>query len=214
MKKLIIGIVALILVIVGVALYQAATPEPTAAPLTVDSASSSNPSKDHFLTLDGQYRLEDASDASRRGFTTEITAGNFADATTSVFAILNPFSATSTARVRVVGQNGTTSTDILVGTSTIGYVPGNANLSSPTLINARVATSSAFDSISGIRAGAGAGYQDPGAGSYREIVVGPSQYVVGHATSSFAAGTDNILGITNAVNTFSGSYLIEWQKPL
>lgn len=135
--------------------------------------------------------------------------GNCADQSTTLFAVQNPNSSTSTARVvRLNGQQGTTSTDFLVGTSTTATAPVNANLSSPSGLAARiVATSTQFFLASGVTG------NDTNAATGATFAVGPGQYVLGQATSSYSgsSATGNG-GITNPTNTLSCSYEIIWLK--
>lgn len=149
------------------------------------------------------------------GLATLITSGSFADATTTIFAVSNPFSATSTVLCPVIqGQNGTTTIDILVGTSTSSSgLTKNSSVSATLLNITTIATSTKFFASSGVTVGPGTGFNSAGSGTFQTIVVGPSEYLVGLATSSYA-GSSAIgkQGITNTNNTFSGTYTCEWQR--
>lgn len=142
------------------------------------------------------------------------TVGTCADGSTTLFGLANPFSATSTAQlVALSGTDGTTTIDILVGTSTIATAPAGSNLASPTLLKATlIATSTPFYTSSGVAVGPGTGYTEPGTTNYT-IAVGPSEYLVGQATSSYpGASATGVSGITNAANTFNCTYKVLWMK--
>lgn len=152
-------------------------------------------------------------------------SGNFMDATNTLAMIANPFNATSTVTfISLKGTNGTTTVDLIVGTTTLTAYEqiGTTTVSqqsiinniqiSPSLINATiVATSTIFYSVNGIRYGTGV--NDAGAGSQTRIVIGPSEAIGILATSTYVgtSATGN-QGITNSNNSFSGSYLIEFQN--
>ena len=140
---------------------------------------------------------------------------SFTDASTTIFSVQNPFAnATSTAFITITGTNGTTTIDILVGTSTTAFAPVGGNLPSPTLINATViATSTQFTSHSGVLIGSDLGYTSPGSASVYRISVPPSGYVLGQATSSYAGSSaTGLQGITNTNNTFTGNYFVTWHR--
>lgn len=145
------------------------------------------------------------------GLNTVVTQGTFTAGTTTPVSITNPFSATSTVVIaNIRGQNGTTTIDLLMGTSTQASGLTNNSQVSPTLIKAvQVATSTQFFFTSGTF---GAGMTS-GTPTFTSIVVGPSESVVLMATSSFAgsSATGN-QGVTNSNSTFTGTYVLEWQR--
>src|SRR3990167_3347225 len=132
----------------------------------------------------------------------------FYQATTTLFAIKNPFSATSTVDYFVMqGHTGTTAVDIYVGTSTKSTVPpastGSTDAatafgtSAPTLVNASaVATSSKFYIKNGQNAVYGSGQTPAGANSLTAIILGPTEYILGYASS-----TNNINVKDNSATT-------------
>lgn len=148
------------------------------------------------------------------GLATLPTSGSFADATTTIFAVANPFLATSTASCPILqGQNGTTTIDILVGTSTKQYLTKNSDVSATLINSTLIATSTKIFLSSGITVGPGTGFNSSGTGTFPKIVVGPSEFLVGLATSSYAGSSaTGKQGITNTNNTFSGTYACLWER--
>lgn len=120
---------------------------------------------------------------------TRASIGSCAGAATSTqFAIANPYSSTSTVEIQVVGTVSS-STALKVGTSTTAFPNNTASNVSATLINTTLATSTPFAVWSGIAVGS-AGYPGAGASTFSKIVVGPNDYVVGYASSSFSTGVN------------------------
>lgn len=131
-------------------------------------------------------------------------SGTYA-ASSTLFAVANPFSATSTATFQsVVGTGQATTSTFLVGTSTlsVGLVASNV---SATFVNAGVATGTQFFTSPGISVGPGTGYLAPGTGTFRTVVVGPGEFVVGQATST-ATG----VGAANYTPGLTCTYKIRW----
>ena len=130
------------------------------------------------------------------------SGGNCSTVSTStLFGVANPFGATSTATVYIDGV-AASSTSVQVGTST--RTTGITQTSiSHSLVNTTIATSSAFDTFSGLTFG-GNGYQTAGSGTYQTIIVGTNESVVGFATSSFSTGIN--IGLPTC------SYKILWNN--
>lgn len=121
------------------------------------------------------------------------------DATTTIFAVLNPFTGTSTATVRIYGFAATSTTEIFVGTSTSKYLVATQGASSvgvsKALINAKVATTTVVDLMSGVL---GADYASGDeflsiekSHIFPEIVVGPTEYIAGHSSSTDSGSANN-----------------------
>lgn len=148
------------------------------------------------------------------GLATLVTSGSI-PAQGQYVIITNPFAATSTVSyAKIQGTAGTSTVDLLVGTTTQTSAITNNSQISPTLVNdTLVATSTQFYSMAGVPVGPGGGYKAPGAGTFYSIVVGPSESIGILATSSYAASsaTGNS-GLTNPTETFNLTYTIEWQK--
>lgn len=143
--------------------------------------------------------------------------------TTTIFAIPNPFFATSTVSSGILfGLMGSSTVDILVGTSSqitgtlVNGVPTcgangstitNNNQISTSLFNVTtIATGTPFYSQSGVLVGS-AGYNTPGVSSQGSIVISPTDCIVGLATSTYAGssavGNSGIIGspLTSATGT-------------
>lgn len=113
-------------------------------------------------------------------------AGIYAGSST-LFAVANPFNATSTVTVQVVsGMGQATSSSLLVGTSTASTGYSTANLTN-VFINATVATNTPFWISGGIQLGS-AGYNTAGSGTTRTIVIGPNEFVGAFSTSTATGG--------------------------
>lgn len=138
---------------------------------------------------------------------------------TTLFSIQNPFGATTTLQYgEVYGTDGTSSIALLVGTSTqpTGISNGGfsvANNISPTIINASLSTSTQFFTASGVTVGSAAGFQSAGTGSFTEIQVGPNDYVVGYATTTYSNTPGGVTSITDSARSkLSGTYSFEWYR--
>lgn len=124
-------------------------------------------------------------------------------ASTTLFGVQSPFSATSTATLIITGLGQATTSTLTVGTSTVATGQTSTSVSA-TLANEQIATTSTFTSYSGITVGS-VGYVNPGAGTFRTIQVGPSDFVVGQATS-----TATLIGATNYTPGLTCTYKILW----
>lgn len=138
-----------------------------------------------------------------------MSSGSFADATTTLFCVLNPFNATSTvnfAKAMISGAStstvslyyGTSTVSTGNSTSTVGGTLSIIQVSSLTANTTGVAFNNINNAITGVYA----------AGSVASMVVGSSQYVCG------VVGEDSgsTAGVTNTNNTFAGSYVLQWVK--
>lgn len=118
-------------------------------------------------------------------------------ASSTMFSVANPFNATSTASIFMIGTGNATSTTFSVGTTTAAKSSGLAltDISASLVSGALVGTSSPqFTLISGITAPLGSGQISAGAGTINEIVVGPTSRVSGFATSTY--GNAGAVGYT------------------
>lgn len=129
-------------------------------------------------------------------------SGSFADATTTIFAVQNPFLATSTVSLSELFVTGasTSTIAISVATSTNQYP---TSVSAGSLINsASFATSTLGQVVNGATAGS-TGFVSAGTNSQQRIILGPNDYIVGFVTGSITTG------VTGTDNTFAGSYRLE-----
>lgn len=140
----------------------------------------------------------------------QVTAGTCVTGTSTVFDIVNPFAATSTASLSMFhGQNLATTTSFSVGTTTLPSGVVAATIS-PTLVNAAsLASSSQFDVQGGQTTALGAGQVSAGSATVAKIIVGPSERLAGYATSSIATQ-----GSSRAAEIGLGSctYKIKWDN--
>jgi len=131
-------------------------------------------------------------------------AGAYA-ASTTLFGVVNPFNATSTATLQVItGTGQATTSAVLVGTSTAAV--GVASTIMGVLANFSAATSSPFWTSGGVTLGS-AGYLTAGSASARTIAVGPTDAVVAFATST-ATGA----GANSYTPGITCTYKIEWKN--
>lgn len=134
------------------------------------------------------------------------------DASTTIVSVQNPFG-TATATVdyfSIRGTNGTTSIAILVATSTGSGAP-TIDLPGSLVSSSSLAVSRNFYLVP----------RNPGADRIEEVatystvtstpmVIGGNQYLVAQATGTAnGSSAANVLGVTNAVNTFSCTYELE-----
>lgn len=144
-------------------------------------------------------------------------SGACSDATTTPFSFKSPANATSTLiALTVKGKNGTTTTDFLVGTSTLISPPLSAAATSTYISDSAyhvdtMATSSGFYFTNGTTAGAGTGFTASVGANMTRFVVGPSEYVRGYATSTYpGSSSTGLQGITGGANNFSCTYSAEF----
>jgi len=131
-------------------------------------------------------------------------AGAYA-ASSTLFAVANPFNATSTVTLQVISGTGqATTSSMLVGTSTAST--GIATTLGGTLANFSAATTSPFWVSGGVTVGS-AGYTSAGANTFRTIVVSPSEFVVAEATSTATAG-----GAAAYTPGVACTYKLEWKN--
>lgn len=153
--------------------------------------------------------LPDPGSIVQNGTAQYVSSGSCNDATTTLFAVANPFAATSTVDFTKIDiTNGTTTGLFYVGTTTAPTASSLAGGVSPSLVaGASIATSTLAYVVNGQK-GSGAEFPSAGASSLDRIVVGPSQYVIG-VINPTATGADTS-GVTGNSNTFSCSYSINW----
>lgn len=115
-------------------------------------------------------------------------------ASTTVIAI-GPFTASSTlTQLFVSGLNGATSTDLVVGTSTVPSVFATSTLAENVMGLFNTAASVRFFSIAGDLIGSSLGYTSPAGGTYKtngSVGVGVGDYILVFATSTASAGGSN-----------------------
>lgn len=137
---------------------------------------------------------------------TEIRRGDFADATTTLVAILNPYAATATVRFISLDINmGTTTATFKVGTSTTAY-PNLASACSAGMVNAAVATSG-----TAYLTNAGFNILDNGLAGEATMEIGPTEYFCVHASSTNAQSGHNG-GILGGNNSFTGSFVAQFMR--
>lgn len=129
--------------------------------------------------------------------TMQPTIGTCSTASSTIIAIANPFSATSTLyHFEIYGTMGATTSDIVVATSTTQYGGPYASATSSLAENimglSAITANAQFFSVAGVPIGPGTGYKNPaGAAAYtsnRSVVVGPSEYVLAVSTSTGITG--------------------------
>ena len=146
-----------------------------------------------------------------------VTSGSFITSSSTIFAVQNPLAATSTVTfAQISGQNGATSTDIMIATST---TPSPAGLSvSTSTLNENImglfntGAGKQFYSVAGASIGSNVGYNNPAGDTYKTtgtFVVGPNEWVIGFATSTNPSGNGG-LGIGSLGVPTSGTYKLIW----
>lgn len=165
------------------------------------------------LTVGDEF-TQGGSSSTINSFATHVDYGSFADATTTLFSVMNPFPGTSTIDMLEFINTGvsTTSFKLYCGTSTVASSPSSLGGSpfSPALVDkVTIPTSTLQYVVNGTGAG---GSINIGAGSLPRIDVGNGIYVGCEATSSTAGVPGDLKGITGGANTFAGTYKIRWYR--
>jgi hypothetical protein len=132
------------------------------------------------------------------------TSGTCASGTSTPFAMVNPWSATSTASIVMTITGQATSTDIEVGTTTRQTGLTAALVSNRLIDDIMVATSTQTAVASGVDAG---GYQSAGTLSAPLIVVKSGEYVGAYSTSTYGD-----VGALNYTPGLTCNYSIEWRR--
>lgn len=149
--------------------------------------------------------------------------------TSTLFAILNPFGATSTMTYgKISGLQGATTTDILVGTSTTPAPAANAangvaTSSVPAYIFGmfKVTASAKFYSVAGLTFGPAAGsgnYHQPSGGTYptsnARMMLGPNDYILGFSTSTAGGSTNGGVAASTVQIPSSCSYRFDFARDI
>ena len=134
-------------------------------------------------------------------------------ATTTLFSVMNPFLATTTATVWMSMTGQATTSSLYVGTTTVPAVFTASKMSSSLIASSTVTANTPAYVISGMSTNLGTGqvaaYDTTYGGPIvtTRIVVGPSEYVLGFATSTYTGvGSLNYVG-----GLTSCTYKILWQ---
>jgi len=159
----------------------------------------SNPSTDFTYvrasdTLETDGYLVTGGSYGANSVTMRVSTGTCSAASTTLFAVANPFTATSTVVVQqIVGTGQATTSSLLVGTSTKSVGLASTDVS-PTLVNSTngLATTTKFYFASGVSVGTG--FTPLGSGTSAEVGVGPSEYIVGYSTSTSATAGGYVAG--------------------
>lgn len=153
-------------------------------------------------------------------YSSQVVTGTCATASTTLFAIANPYSATSTATSIVLfGTQGATTTDMVVGTSTTAFVSGAATNVSTVNANflalTSVATSTQFYFVSGdTKYSFNEGTTTTTGGvpmvNQAKITLAPGESLVGYSTSTWS-GSGNGNASIPSIPT-SCTYKVEFRK--
>ena len=188
--------------------------------LSVDSTSpSAGQIRGTTLTMTGDATLEDitlsgsvTSTGSKfvlNSLDTRISYGSLADATTTLFCVQNPLLTTSTvsARVKITGVTTSSVKLYVAPTSSSAGLAGLGTLGDNQLMEAAaIGTSTLHYFASGVTTGSD-GMVSSGGGTFLEVLVSKSNYICGQVVAEAS-----INGVTNADNTFAGTYTLEWKQ--
>lgn len=150
-----------------------------------------------FLTV-GAGTGASVSAGQATGLTEYPVTGTCNTASSTIFAISNPFAATSTlVFAEIGGTQGATTTDIVVATSTTLY-PARANATATSSLGANIlnlaaiSASTQFFATAGATLGSGSGFTNPkgivGSVSQVPIVLGPNETIVAVSSSTALTG--------------------------
>ncbi len=173
------------------------------------------------LEADGQFLLGGFSTTSSNTAIGLIpsTGSCVTTSTSTIFAVLNPTAATSTATITLFGTGSATTSDILVGTSTTpapaGLTVATSSVDASLIGLFKVASSSQFYATNGVTRTIG-GFLAASSGTYptslAKVVVGPFEYIIGFATSTYVhAGADGATGSGLMATPTACTYKILWQ---
>ena len=169
---------------------------------------------DGLATLTGAVTFTGApvfnnSSSTQNSFATAVSAGTMANATNTLFCVLNPFSATSTVDFAGIYMTGyaTSTHSLVVATSTVNVGLSTSTLSLATsLISATNVTGTAWVSLqSGVIA---ANFPPVLSYAVPKMLAKPNEYVCGVAGD----GDGKTDGVTNSNNTFAGTYKLRWYR--
>lgn len=142
-------------------------------------------------------------------FQTNWSVGSCNTATSTLFSVAPPSGATSTVTEFLINGIVAQTSDIVVGTSTLSSVTSTSSLNvtgAGGLVGAAAVATGQFYTVAGLKVGPGKGYTTNGNGGYNtvpEMVVGPTENVIGFATSTAVTGGQGVTSCT---------YKIEWQN--
>ena len=162
---------------------------------------------------------------THNGLDCRVLSGSLANATTTVVSQKNPTGATSTLLARVVwSHTGTSTHGFTLGTSTTGFIDqADATFHNKSIVKfAVLSTSTKSCVISGVgQQAVGTLCASAGGDSPPLSIIGPTEYVVGLATSSVLAGNDGWTtsveaggaranGIIGNNNAYAGTYTFQF----
>lgn len=188
-----------------------------------------------FAGTTNKFEVGNDGELSLNGLVTVVSAGTFANATTTLFAVQNPFSslatttagrasgisATSTVDLVKIDITGisTTSVRLTVATSTlVKFAPATAadrNATTTSFFNkallsaAGTATSTMYSGTLNSPYARNTDESQPGISSQARLLYGPNEHLVGWITAN---GEESLAGVTGGSNTFAGTYKIRWVK--
>lgn len=141
-------------------------------------------------------------------FDTRVSYGSWADSTTTLWCVQNPFGVTSTveARVKQTGAS-TSSVKLYVAPTSTVYegLAGLGQLADNMLIEGAAINTNTLNYVaSGVTVGSD-NIVSSGGGTFQKIMVSKSDYVCGQVVAE--ASTD---GFTNTGNTAAGTYTLIW----
>jgi len=173
------------------------------------------------MTIAGDINVSAGGELVNNGQYSYVSSGSCADATTTLFAVANPFSATSTVDLVIYNTTGeaTSTYSLFISTSTTAYVNKNsAEIEGARLLSrASIATSTRPYLITGGNTSTYSTSDETPTNSASRIIVGPAQYIVGFATSSNVLAPDwweanGKKAFTSTENSAACTYTIRWIK--
>jgi hypothetical protein len=152
---------------------------------------------------------------SVNGLTVYVKNGTFKDATTTPFAVKNPYNATSTLDLAILDfDNGTSTVSFYVATSTSAFTDGTAG--DGNIVNkALTVTSTHAYIVNGVTGvGLDSGHVSAGTNTLTRVLVGPNNWVIGRVYSSDSEG-NAITALDGAIldpatNAFKGTYKLRF----
>ncbi len=168
----------------------------------------------NVYATDAMWIGSDTASTSER---TIVTAGQCNVASTTLFSVANPFSATATVSMIISGVGQASSSNLTVGTTTnlltSGFTQNNLSGYLAYNLGPAIATTSQFFIRSGVLSNLGTGQAPAGtstAAIASSLLVGANEYVGAFSTSTYPISGAAVAGIGNYVPGLTCTYKLRW----
>lgn len=201
----------------------------TGAPQTGQTTFAKPSFRGGFFSGSGnQFEVGTAGEENLNSLVTAVTKGTCAEATTTLFAVSQPFGTATTsgayasstanlAEVTITGLSTSTAARLTVATSSLGAFAPNPTVATSTGLFSKASLAGLATNTplySGVLQNSNAPTADTGIGantlgSASSLYLGPADKLVGWLSAN---GSESLTGYVNAVNLFSCTYKIRWTQ--